>query len=130
MNSLPLYLTEEQLIEHERQSFNFTMTENTWNKYYISKKKFVSFLNCFTIFHPHLQCLLVKGWKGTSWSFPRGKKNKDEEDHNCAIREVCKTFFLYSKALPWVVVEVLFWNTWMTDYAFLYMDIYFRIFQL
>ncbi|KAK4385891.1 decapping enzyme subunit [Sesamum angolense] len=33
------------------------------------------------------RCLLVKGWKGTSWSFPRGKKNKDEEDHNCAIRE-------------------------------------------
>ncbi|KAG6410117.1 hypothetical protein SASPL_128166 [Salvia splendens] len=28
------------------------------------------------------RCLLVKGWKGTSWSFPRGKKNKDEEDHN------------------------------------------------
>ncbi|XP_057979601.1 mRNA-decapping enzyme subunit 2 [Malania oleifera] len=34
------------------------------------------------------RCLLVKGWKGTSWSFPRGKKNKDEEDHMCAIREV------------------------------------------
>ncbi|GFP82646.1 mRNA-decapping enzyme subunit 2 [Phtheirospermum japonicum] len=33
-------------------------------------------------------CLLVKGWKGTSWSFPRGKKSKDEEDHKCAIREV------------------------------------------
>lgn len=34
------------------------------------------------------QCLLVKGWKGASWSFPRGKKNKDEEDHTCAVREV------------------------------------------
>ncbi|KAJ6690443.1 hypothetical protein OIU85_006684 [Salix viminalis] len=34
------------------------------------------------------RCLLVKGWKGTSWSFPRGKKNKDEEDHACAVREV------------------------------------------
>ncbi|XP_008377576.3 mRNA-decapping enzyme subunit 2-like isoform X2 [Malus sylvestris] len=34
------------------------------------------------------RCLLVKGWKGSSWSFPRGKKNKDEEDHACAIREV------------------------------------------
>ncbi|KAL7109432.1 hypothetical protein ACP275_06G174800 [Erythranthe tilingii] len=34
------------------------------------------------------RCLLVKGWKGNSWSFPRGKKCKDEEDHNCAIREV------------------------------------------
>jgi hypothetical protein len=37
-----------------------------------------------------LQCLLVKGWKaGASWSFPRGKKNKDEEDCDCAVREVC-----------------------------------------
>ncbi|KAF3783150.1 mRNA-decapping enzyme subunit 2, partial [Nymphaea thermarum] len=33
-------------------------------------------------------CLLVEGWKaGASWSFPLGKKNKDEEDHMCAIRE-------------------------------------------
>ncbi|KAF3506608.1 hypothetical protein F2Q69_00002959 [Brassica cretica] len=34
------------------------------------------------------QCLLVKGWKGSSWSFPRGKKSKDEEDYACAIREM------------------------------------------
>ncbi|XP_042001551.1 mRNA-decapping enzyme subunit 2-like [Salvia splendens] len=46
------------------------------------------------------RCLLVKGWKGTSWSFPRGKKNKDEEDHNCAIREVLEeTGFDVSKLL-------------------------------
>eukprot|EP00850_Spirogloea_muscicola_P003790 SM000015S01290 [mRNA] locus=s15:1002276:1011530:- [translate_table: standard] len=33
--------------------------------------------------------LLVKGWKsGSSWGFPKGKKNKDEEDGNCAVREV------------------------------------------
>lgn len=35
------------------------------------------------------KCLLVKGWKkGASWSFPRGKINKDEDDLVCAIREV------------------------------------------
>lgn len=35
------------------------------------------------------RCLLVKGWKaGASWSFPRGKKNKGEDDHVCAAREV------------------------------------------
>ncbi|ONK63943.1 uncharacterized protein A4U43_C07F20510 [Asparagus officinalis] len=35
------------------------------------------------------RCLLVKGWKSSaSWSFPRGKKSKDEEDHTCAVREV------------------------------------------
>lgn len=33
--------------------------------------------------------VLVKGWKkGASWSFPRGKINKDEDDLECAIREV------------------------------------------
>lgn len=46
------------------------------------------------------RCLLVKGWKGTSWSFPRGKKNKDEEDHTCAVREVLEeTGFDVSKLL-------------------------------
>ncbi|RZB61234.1 mRNA-decapping enzyme subunit 2 isoform B [Glycine soja] len=46
------------------------------------------------------QCLLVKGWKGTSWSFPRGKKSKDEEDHACSIREVMEeTGFDVSKLL-------------------------------
>ena len=35
------------------------------------------------------QVVLVKGWKkGASWSFPRGKINKDEKDLDCAIREV------------------------------------------
>lgn len=47
------------------------------------------------------QCLLVKGWKASaSWSFPRGKKNKDEEDHTCAVREVLEeTGFDFSKFL-------------------------------
>ncbi|KAF3327271.1 mRNA-decapping enzyme subunit 2 [Carex littledalei] len=35
------------------------------------------------------RCLLVKGWKaGSCWSFPRGKRGKDEEDDHVAIREV------------------------------------------
>ena len=35
------------------------------------------------------QVVLVKGWKkGANWSFPRGKINKDEDDLDCAIREV------------------------------------------
>lgn len=46
------------------------------------------------------RCLLVKGWKGSSWSFPRGKKSKDEEDHACAVREVAEeTGFDVSKLL-------------------------------
>jgi len=35
------------------------------------------------------KCVLVKGWKsGSSWSFPRGKIDQDEDDRDCAIREV------------------------------------------
>lgn len=35
------------------------------------------------------EVVLVKGWKkGASWSFPRGKINKDEKDLDCAAREV------------------------------------------
>eukprot|EP01018_Ginkgo_biloba_P031068 Gb_41189 [translate_table: standard] len=45
---------------------------------------------CNQLFPVVTHCLLVKGWKSSaSWSFPRGKKGKDEEDHACAIREVC-----------------------------------------
>jgi len=33
--------------------------------------------------------VLVKGWKkNANWSFPRGKINKDEDDLECALREV------------------------------------------
>lgn len=33
--------------------------------------------------------VLVRGWKNNaSWSFPRGKINKDEDDLDCAVREV------------------------------------------
>jgi len=39
--------------------------------------------------HEMDSAVLVKGWKkGANWSFPRGKINKDEDDLDCAIREV------------------------------------------
>lgn len=35
------------------------------------------------------KALMVKGWKpGSSWGFPKGKINKDEQDEHCAVREV------------------------------------------
>ena len=60
-------------------------------KWTISFVFWMLFIHSVLIFNFALldsQCVLVKGWKGSSWSFPRGKKNKDEEDHACAIREV------------------------------------------
>ncbi|KAG8469895.1 hypothetical protein KFE25_006350 [Diacronema lutheri] len=32
--------------------------------------------------------LLIRSWHGSTWSFPKGKINKDEAEHECAIREV------------------------------------------
>ncbi|GAA5838521.1 hypothetical protein JCM11251_003415 [Rhodosporidiobolus azoricus] len=46
--------------------------------------------------------LLVKGWsKGSSWSFPRGKINKQEPEAMCAVREVLEeTGYDLSAAFP------------------------------
>ncbi|ORY82954.1 hypothetical protein BCR35DRAFT_303610 [Leucosporidium creatinivorum] len=46
--------------------------------------------------------LLVKGWqKGSSWSFPRGKINKEEPEGLCAIREVLEeTGYDLSSSFP------------------------------
>ncbi|KDN53074.1 DCP2-domain-containing protein [Tilletiaria anomala UBC 951] len=34
------------------------------------------------------KCLLVRGWKSTSWGFPKGKINQGESERDCAVREV------------------------------------------
>ncbi|BGP20546.1 hypothetical protein JCM10213_003810 [Rhodosporidiobolus nylandii] len=46
--------------------------------------------------------LLVKGWnKGASWSFPRGKINKQEPEAMCAVREVLEeTGYDLTSAFP------------------------------
>ncbi|KAF7556123.1 hypothetical protein G7Z17_g1575 [Cylindrodendrum hubeiense] len=50
--------------------------------------------------------VLVKGWKkGANWSFPRGKINKDEDDLDCAIREVYEETGLDLKAAGLVPTE-------------------------
>ena len=33
-------------------------------------------------------CLLVKGWKGSTWTFPKGKVNEGEDEMHAAAREV------------------------------------------
>ena len=37
---------------------------------------------------PLTHCLMVRGWKGNSWGFPRGKIDQGEDEVTCAIREV------------------------------------------
>eukprot|EP00923_Selenidium_pygospionis_P034574 GHVN01060223.1.p1 GENE.GHVN01060223.1~~GHVN01060223.1.p1 ORF type:complete len:569 (+),score=90.97 GHVN01060223.1:167-1708(+) len=34
------------------------------------------------------KCLMVQGWRGGQWMFPRGKMDEEEEDATCACREV------------------------------------------
>ncbi|KAF8096459.1 hypothetical protein N665_0308s0033 [Sinapis alba] len=56
---------------------------------FISYKSQVPVAGAIILDETYERCLLVKGWKRSStWSFPRGKKSKDEEDYACAIREV------------------------------------------
>mmetsp|Transcript_15468 Transcript_15468/g.26613 ORF Transcript_15468/g.26613 Transcript_15468/m.26613 type:complete len:412 (+) Transcript_15468:61-1296(+) len=38
--------------------------------------------------HDMTKFLLVKGWNSRTWGFPRGKKNKQEPELDCAVREV------------------------------------------
>ncbi|KAJ4264756.1 mRNA-decapping enzyme subunit 2 [Fusarium torreyae] len=50
--------------------------------------------------------VLVKGWKkGANWSFPRGKINKDEDDLDCAVREVYEETGLDLRAADLVPTE-------------------------
>lgn len=42
--------------------------------------------------------LLVQSfWAKSSWGFPKGKVNEDEEPLHCAIREVCNIFLYFIK---------------------------------
>lgn len=54
------------------------------------------------------QVLLVKGWtKGSSWSFPRGKINKEEPEAMCAVREV-RLDTHFSVSFPFFDLETVF----------------------
>ncbi|GLJ23153.1 hypothetical protein SUGI_0436980 [Cryptomeria japonica] len=55
---------------------------------FMAFKHFVPVAGSIILDQSNQRCLLVKGWKGGSWSFPRGKReDPEEEDHICAIRE-------------------------------------------
>ncbi|GLD91482.1 hypothetical protein PINS_up000015 [Pythium insidiosum] len=48
----------------------------------------VPVVGCILLNPQRTKLLLVRNWKGTSWSFPRGKVNQHESDVECARREV------------------------------------------
>ncbi|KAF4323746.1 hypothetical protein BBO99_00000872 [Phytophthora kernoviae] len=48
----------------------------------------VPVVGCILLNTQRNKLLLVCNWKGTSWTFPRGKVNEGESDRDCARREV------------------------------------------
>lgn len=48
----------------------------------------VPVVGCILLNKQRTKLILVRNWKGTSWSFPRGKVNQGESDIECARREV------------------------------------------
>ncbi|XP_042514492.1 mRNA-decapping enzyme subunit 2-like isoform X2 [Macadamia integrifolia] len=96
---------EDNSVEQNPSLKSLTLKEfaslNDIYKDFTSYKVRVPVTGAIILDESYERCLLVKGWKaGASWSFPRGKKNKDEEDHTCAIREVLEeTGFDVSKLL-------------------------------
>lgn len=62
-------------------------TENAFTDFMVYKKR-VPVRGAIMLNLAMNKCVLVKGWKsGSSWSFPRGKIDQDEDDRDCAIRE-------------------------------------------
>ena len=48
-----------------------------------------SFISCMLLFTIiFTQVLVVKGWEGGRWGFPRGKKSRNERPLECAMREL------------------------------------------
>ncbi|RID42173.1 hypothetical protein BRARA_J02081 [Brassica rapa] len=91
------------LVENAYRYYEDNAVENDPTLKSLSLKEFTSLLpvtGAIILDETYERCLLVKGWKGSSWSFPRGEKSKDEEDYACAIREVLEeTGFDVSKLL-------------------------------
>ncbi|KAI9907709.1 hypothetical protein PsorP6_004522 [Peronosclerospora sorghi] len=48
----------------------------------------VPVVGCILLNPKRTKLVLVRNWKGTSWTFPRGKVNEGESDLDCARREV------------------------------------------
>lgn len=56
--------------------------------YYRNYKSKIPVCGCILLTANYSKLLLVCNWNGQSWTFPRGKVNENEENIDCAIREV------------------------------------------
>lgn len=62
---------------------DFLMAFNEWKMY----KTTVPVRGAIMLNKDMTRVVLVQGWKGSRWSFPRGKINQNESDLTCALRE-------------------------------------------
>lgn len=68
--------------------FDEDMAERAY-KEFLEYKTRIPVRGAILLNHKMDRAVLVRGWKKNgNWSFPRGKINKDEDDLDCAIREV------------------------------------------
>ncbi|KAK1813799.1 mRNA-decapping enzyme subunit 2 [Friedmanniomyces endolithicus] len=88
--SLPLRQFCLQLFQHSPLLSGFTDAQHiAAYEEFLAYKVRVPVRGAILLDESMEKLVLVKGWKkGASWSFPRGKINKDEKDLDCAIREV------------------------------------------
>lgn len=55
---------------------------------FMTYKNLVPTYGCILLNEKCDKVLLVRNWKGTCWSFPKGKLNENEDPAECAMREV------------------------------------------
>lgn len=73
----------QSVIQHIPQG----KTENAFTDFMVYKKR-VPVRGAIMLNMAMNKCVLVKGWKSSSsFSFPRGKIDQDEDDRDCAMRE-------------------------------------------
>ena len=73
--------TSSSLLAPLRESYTTLLSE------FKGYKNSIPVLGCILLNKEKTHVVLVRGWKGNSWTFPRGKINEGEEDIVCASRE-------------------------------------------
>ncbi|CAM9331057.1 unnamed protein product, partial [Ectocarpus fasciculatus] len=90
-NNLPHYKTLKQftevLIAHCPQLRHLTGKMAALFESFCDYKASIPVCGCIMLNAAMSRMVLVRNWKGTSWSFPRGKINQNESPFDCAMRE-------------------------------------------
>lgn len=76
------YFQSQQLLHPHANKFEQLFVQ--WRDYMGQ----VPVCGCILLSPSMEEVLLVRSWQGSSWGFPKGKVDKDEEDVDCAAREV------------------------------------------